>query len=1211
MVPSAFILLESLPLAPSGKVDRRGLPAPDLAQLQFDETFVAPSTPIEEMLAGIWSEVLGVEKVGLHDNFFELGGHSLLATRVISKVRQAFEVELPLRRLFEQPTVAGLAKNIERATKAELGLEAPPIKRISGNEEFILSFAQQRLWFLTQLEPNSSFYNMSAVVRLQGQLNRHALEESLNEILRRHEVLRTTFKTAEGRPVPVILSSTPLSLPVIDLSQLSSAQQQTKVKQLALAEAQQPFNLAADLMLRVKLLHLGEQEHVAIFTMHHIASDGWSLDVLVRELSALYQAFCTGQASPLAELPIQYADFAAWQRQWLKGEVLQSQLAYWRRQLDGAPTLLKLPTDHPRPAIQTFRGATYSFEISQEQSVGLKTLSQQQECTLFMTLLAAFKALLHRYTVSEDIVVGSPIANRNRAEIEGLIGFFVNTLVLRTHLGDNPTFGELLSRVREVALGAYAHQDLPFDLLVEELQPQRSLSHTPLFQVMFILQNAPMSEIELSGLNLSLLENNSDTAKFDLTLSMEETASGLVGSFEYNTDLFEVDTIRRMAGHLQTLLSGIIANPEQNLWELPLLTEAEKAQLLEWNDTQAEYSNSQLIHHLFEAQVERTPGAVAVVFENQQLTYQELNARANQLAHYLQNLGVGPEVLVGICLERSLDMIVGLLGILKAGGAYVPLDPAYPQQRLAFMLSDSQVPLLLTQEQLVTALPEHQAKVVCLDASWGEIAKQTECNPINQASHENLAYVIYTSGSTGQPKGVQIPHSALVNFLSSMRQTPGLTDKDILLSVTTLSFDIAALELYLPLIVGARLVIVSREVAADGTQLLEQLVSFNPTVMQATPATWRMLLAAGWQGSSRLKILCGGEALDHVLANQLLERGTEVWNLYGPTETTIWSAIKKVESNKLERTDGVVSIGRPIANTQFYILDTYLRPVPLGVPGELHIGGVGLARGYLNRPELTIEKFISNPFNDDPTSRLYKTGDLVCYQPDGTIKYIGRLDHQVKVRGFRIELGEIEAVISQHPAVRETVVVVRLDKLGFQRLVAYIVPQLNQTLAVTELRRFLESNLPNYMVPTAFVMLEALPLTPNGKVDRQALPEVDNIGSEQEETFVAPRTAAEEVVAGIWRQVLGFKEVGIHDNFFELGGHSLMVTQVTSRLRQVFQVELPLRRLFELPTVEGLINAMTQIWGDREVVEEIARTWQEVEQISPEELKAILSTPTN
>ncbi|HAG82187.1 MAG TPA: non-ribosomal peptide synthetase, partial [Cyanobacteria bacterium UBA12227] len=1171
MLPSAFVVLESLPIAPSGKVDRRALPAPDLKQLQRESTFVAPSTPVEEMLAGIWAEVLGVERVGIHDNFFELGGHSLLATRVISQVRQVFEVELPLRRLFEEPTVTQLAKDIERANQAGLGLEVPPIQRISRDGKLTLSFAQQRLWFLSQLEVHNPFYNMAGALRLQGPLNQAALAQSLNEILRRHEVLRTRIRTVDEQPELVISSVTTLPLPVLDLSELPTAQQETNAKELIRAEAQQPFDLKSDLMLRVKLLRLGEQEHIALFTLHHIASDGWSIDVLVQELSVLYQAFCNGQSSPLAELPIQYVDFATWQRQWLQGEVLAVQLAYWRQHLDGAPSVLELPTDYLRPAIQTFQGATYTFALSQEQSIALKTLSQQEGSTLFMTLLAAFKTLLYRYTGSEDIVVGSPVANRNRAELEGLIGFFVNTLVLRTDLSGNPTFRELLSRIREVALGAYAHQDLPFEKLVEELQPQRNLSYNPLFQVMFVLQNTPKSEITLSGLTLSAVESDRTTAMFDLTLYMEETDSGLIGTFEYSTDLFEANTIARMAGHLQTLLSGIVTDRDRHLYELPLLPEAETNTLLrEWNDTQTDYPLNLCIHELFEAQVERTPDAVAVVFEGQQLTYRELNQRANQLAHYLQQLGVKPEELVGICVERSLEMIVGLLGILKAGGAYVPLDPAYPQERLAFMLSDSQVGIVLTQQPLLESLPHHQAQVLCLDTDWETIRQKSVDNPVHCATSENLAYLIYTSGSTGLPKGVQIPHSAVVNFLTSMARQPGLTSSDIFLAITTLSFDIAALELYLPLITGARVVIASRETATDGKKLIQSLTASGATVMQATPATWRMLLAAGWQGSQELKILCGGEALPRDLAEQLLASGAAVWNLYGPTETTIWSTVYQLEATQLEKS--LVPIGHPIANTTIYLLDSFGQPVPIGVPGELYIGGAGVARGYLNRPELTAQRFILHPVG----GRLYQTGDLARYRSDGTLEYLGRTDDQVKLRGFRIELGEIEAVLSQHPAVVQAVVTVREDEPDNQYLTAYVVAQEPLPDLTHELRQFLTQKLPHYMIPSAFVRLETLPLTPNGKVNRRALPAPDSSNDYGQKSFVAPRNPVEETVVGIWVQVLGVESVGIYDNFFELGGHSLLATQLISRLENCFEVELPLRRLFEEPTVAGLAAAIQE-----------------------------------
>ncbi|MBC1236345.1 MULTISPECIES: non-ribosomal peptide synthetase [Nostoc] len=1204
MIPGAFVILEALPLTPNGKVDRKALPAPELTQLS-SSNHVPPTTPIENLLAGIWAEILGLNKISIHENFFALGGHSLIATCVISQIRQVFHIELPLRCLFEKPTIAGLAKEIEIASQANLGIVTTKIEPIVRSPQLPLSFAQQRLWFLAQLEPDSPFYNIPVNVRLQGKLNFEALQQSFDEILRRHEALRTNFQTVEGQAIAVIKETKSLVLPLLDLSELTSDRLEFAVKQQAVQEAQTPFDLTSDLLLRVKLLRLDAQEHIVLVTMHHIVSDAWSIGVLVQELAKLYPVFCNQQPTPLTELPIQYVDFAAWQRQWLQAEVLQSQLSYWRKQLENTPKVLELPADYPRPAIQTFRGATYSFELSDELSVALNKFSHQQGSTLFMTLLAAFQTLLWRYTGQEDIVVGSPIANRNRAEIEGLIGFFVNTLVLRTNLAGNPSFEELLKRVREVALGAYTHQDLPFELLVEQLQPQRDLSHTPLFQVMFVLQNAPISTLELPDLTLTYLHSNSDSAKFDLTLNMIETESGLVGSLEYNTDLFEQSTIWRLVGHLQTLLTGIVANPQQRLSELPLLSESERHQLLvQWNDTEVEYPHQLCTHQLFEAQVERTPDAVAVVFGDKQLTYRELNTKANQLGHYLRSLGVKPEVLVGICVERSLSMVIGLLAILKAGGAYIPLDPSYPHERLAFILKDAQVPVLLTQASLVEEMPQHKAKVVCLDRNWQKNTyekpyqrdedaarapnvQQSKENLCSDLTPDNVVYVIYTSGSTGKPKGVQITHSALSNFLYSMRQRPGLTQEDTLLAVTTYSFDIAALEIFLPIIVGGRLVIASREVSLDGTQLSAKLKDSKATVMQATPATWQMLLTEGWSGNEQLKILCGGEALPEYLANQLLHRCASLWNMYGPTETTIWSAASQVE-----RDSKVVAISHPITNTQFYILDQHTQLVPVGVAGELHIGGDGLARGYLNRPDLTAEKFIPNPFSKK-AARLYKTGDLARYLPNGEIEYISRIDHQVKVRGFRIELLEIEAVINQYPEVRESVVMAREDSSEGKSLVAYLVQnpehqgsdeettklqteQISQRQILPGLRNFLESKLPNYMVPSAFVMLKALPLTPNGKVDRKALPAPDTSRSHLEKVFVAPQNPFEEVVTGIWVQVLNREQIGIYDNFFELGGHSLLATQVISRINKAFEIDLSLHRLFESPTVVELAKSIQE-----------------------------------
>ncbi|GAX39730.1 amino acid adenylation domain-containing protein [Tolypothrix sp. NIES-4075] len=1164
MVPAYFVVLDSLPLTPNGKVDRRALPEP--SGQPESHNFVAPRTPTQEILAGIWASLLNVKRVGIYDNFFESGGHSLLATQLISRLQSAFAVDLPLRSLFEQPTVVALAECIDTTLSQKQSRQAPPIVRVPRQSSMPLSFAQQRLWFLQQLEVESGFYNTAVAMRFQGQINVAALSFSLNHIVNRHEVLRTNFVTVNGQPIQVFASSLTLTLQVLDLQQLNQTKRETTCQQLAIEEAARPFNLALDPLVRASLLKLGEKEHVLLLVMHHIVSDGWSIGVLVRELAAVYQAECNSTPIALPELPIQYADFAHWQQQWLQGEVLESQLTYWKEQLAGAAALLELPTDRPRPAIQTYRGATLEFAISVEHSEALFALSQRLGVTLFMTLLAAFQTLLYRYSGQTDICVGTPIANRNRSEIEGLIGLFVNTLVLRSNLSNNPSFADLVSQVREVALGAYAHQDLPFEQLVEQLQPERSLSHTPLFQVMFVLQNAPMPELELPDLTLVPLPLQSSTAKFDLTLSLENTERGFNGSIEYNTDLFDAATIERMVGHYQTLLEAIVVNPQQKLSDLPLLTATEQHQILrEWNNTQADYPKYLCLHSLFEQQVEKTPDAVAVVFDSEQLTYRELNAKANQLAHHLVSLGVGPEILVAICAERSTDMLVGLLAILKAGGAYVPLDPIYPPERLAYILEDSCASVLLTQQAVADKLPDVHGRVVYLDSDWP--ISQSSSNPNSNVCAENLAYAIYTSGSTGRPKGVQIRHSAVVNFLSSMSHKPGLVSEDVLVAVTTITFDIAVLELFLPLSRGARLVL-TPDLIADGGQSTAALATSSATVMQGTPATWRTLLQVGFLGNPQLKMLCGGEALDRELAAQLLERTHTLWNMYGPTETTIWSAVSQVQPSS-----GSVSIGGAIANTQFYILDANLQPVPVGVPGELHIGGDGLARGYLNRPELTADKFIPNPFGN-AGQRLYKTGDLVRYLIDGNIEYLGRIDYQVKVRGFRIELGEIEALLSQHPTVQQAVVIAK-EIAGDKRLVAYLLPVSEAAPEISELRSFLKQQLPDYMVPTSFVLLDTLPLTPNGKVDRKALP--DPSVQLESHNFVAPRTPIEEMLANIWASLLGVERVGVHDNFFTLGGHSLLATQLMSRLQSTFSVELPLRSLFELPTVAALADYIATV----------------------------------
>ncbi|EGK86184.1 amino acid adenylation domain protein [Microcoleus vaginatus FGP-2] len=1051
-----------------------------------------------------------------------------------------------------------------------------PILPVPRDGNLPLSFAQQRLWLLAQLEPDSPAYNIPAAFSLIGLLNETALSQSLSEIVRRHEVLRTTFPSVDGQPKQVISLDTALTLPIIDLRKLSPDQRLSKAQRLATEEAQQPFDLATGPLFRVQLLRLEEAEYMLLVTMHHIVYDGWSYDIFLRELAALYDAFSSGKPSPLSELPIQYADFAHWQREWLQVEVLESQRDYWKQQLSGNLPILQLPTDYPRPPVQTYQGGYQSLELPNNLTQALKALSQQERVTLFMTLLAAFQTFLYRYTGQEDIIVGTPIAGRNQVEAEGLIGFFVNTLALRTYLSGNPTFQELLGRVREVALGAYAHQDLPFEKLVEELQPERDRSRTPLFQVMFVLQNTPSSALELPGLTVNSLNIDSGTAKFDLTLFIMETAQGLRASLEYNTDLFNAATITRMLGNFQTLLEGMVANPQQRLSDLPLLTAAEQHQLLvEWNNTQTDYPSNTCIHHLFEAQAEQTPNAVAAVLGSEQLTYRELNHRANQLAHHLQGLGVGPETCVGICVDRSLDILVGLLGILKAGAAYLPLDPAYPQERLTFMLEDAKFPVLLTQQPQVEKLPSHRAKVVCLDTDWEAINRESRENPISSVTADNLAYVMYTSGSTGRPKGVSVIHRGVVRLVKGANYA-NLAAEEVFLQLAPISFDASTLEIWGSLLNGARLVIFPPHTPSL-EELGQVIQQYQITTLWLTAGLFHLMVDERLEDLKPLRqLLAGGDVLSVPHVQKFLQKigDCKLINGYGPTENTTFTCCYPI--TEPDQLGNSVPIGRPITNTQVYLLDSHLQPVPMGVPGELYIGGDGLARGYLNRPDLTEEKFLQNPFSDEPGTRLYKTNDLARYLPNGNIEFLGRIDNQVKIRGFRIELGEIEAVLAQHPTVKETVVTARKDISGNKSLVAYIVSHQEQASTIDELRRFLKQKLPDYMVPGAFVLLEALPLTPNGKVDRRALPAPDQIRKEPEETFVAPRNELELQLTQIWEKVLGVHPISVKDNFFDLGGHSMLAARLFAQIEKKLGRNLPLANLFQAPTIEELARIFSQ-----------------------------------
>ncbi|HEV7919677.1 MAG TPA: amino acid adenylation domain-containing protein [Thermoanaerobaculia bacterium] len=1035
------------------------------------------------------------------------------------------------------------------------------------------SFAQQRLWLLDQLEPGSASYNVPAGAWMRGKLDLDILRRCLEELVRRHEALRTTVPSSDGRPHQVIAAQGRVELPLYHASSRAEA------RAIGQKEATRPFDLAKGPLMRTLVVRLSEEEHLLVFNFHHIAVDGWSFSVLYRELGALYGAFLHGRPSPLPELPIQYADFALWQREWLQGDVLKGQLDYWTERLSGNIPVLELPGDRPRPAKQSYRGDVVRVVIPAELVAAAAQRSREEGITLFMTFLAALKTLLFRYSGQTDVVVGSGIAGRNREELEPLVGYFVNTLALRTDLSGNPTFRELLARIRETTLGAYAHQDLPVERLIEELHVERSLGHSPLFQVMVFFQNMPHQKLELPGITLEPLqmdEVNSETARTDLALFVERHDDGLAILFEYSTDLFDEETVRAFGEHLVVLLRAAVANPDTKIGELPLLTDAERHTLLVSRTANAAPVPSATLSSLFEQQVARTLEATALIFPERRLTYRELDERANGFAAELQSRGAKPGELVGIYTDRGPEMAIALLGILKSGAAYLPLDPTYPPDRLAFMLSDTGARLVATQKHLRDEVPSKDVELVFVDACHPEgsegspgsggaragrsFAVSAAQDDTPRATPDDTAYVIFTSGSTGKPKGVQIPHRGAVNFLLAMLEAPGLTPADTVCAITTLSFDISVLELLLPLIIGAKAAVSDRATATDGKRLAQFIRDSGSTVVQATPASWRMLLDAGWEGVPGLKILCGGEPLPRDLADLLLARVGELWNVYGPTETTVWSVLDRVLP------DQPITIGKPIRNMRMYVADANMQLVPDGVPGELLIGGLGLGHGYVNRPELTADRFIPDPFSGIEGARLYRSGDIARWRRDGRLEILGRSDGQVKLRGFRIELGEIEGALREHAAVRQVVVVLREDRPGDKRLVAYVVPH-QAAPATNELRAHLRAMLPDYMIPSAFVVLEKLPISPNGKVDRRALPMPELSDINEVAAPVAPRTAEEEQLAEIWADVLGLPAVGIDDDFFVLGGHSLLATQLIARVGRTFGVDLPLRRLFEAPTV--------------------------------------------
>lgn len=1207
MIPGTFVVLNELPLSPNGKIDRQALPIPDYDGNERQTPFIAPRNQQEEKLAKIWHQVFGLEKIGVNDNFFHLGGHSLIATQILSRIRDIFEIEVSFKKLLENPTIGDLSQTITEQQQDKKTTSFKTIKPIARDGYLPVSFAQERVYFIEQLAPSITAYQFQDSLRIKGFLDVSILEKSISEILRRHEIFRTTFPSVAGKLVQVIHPPEPVTIPIIDLQNISKDKQEESVEKLTEQAIQKPFDISQLPLIHWTLLKLNEQEWVLIHVEHHMVHDGWSFNLFLKELVALYQAFSQGKPSPLSEPSLQFVDFAHWQREWTKTEEATAQLNYWHQKLAGSPPLLELPYDRPRSTEQTYQGGMVRMELPLDVCKTLRSLGRQEGVTLFMSMFAVFVAQIYRYTGQEDICVGSGVANRRLRETEGLIGMIVNNIVLRTDVSGNPTFKQLLEQVRQVTLEGYANEDLPFDKVVEVLKPVRHLSYNPLFQVMFSFHDAQLPDLNLSGLSIKLNEAVSNkSAKFDLDIvviprseqrvgrnSTSETkgieTEGITMVWEYNTDLFDESTINRMVEDYQTLLQGILANPNQKLSQYSLLTEQQKHQLLvEWNNTQAEYPKVNGIHQLFEEQVKKTPEAIAVLFEDKYLSYQQLNEQANQLAHYLKTLGVKPDDLVGIFLERSLEMFIGLLGILKAGGAYLPLDPTYPEDRLAYMVNDAQVSIVVTLEKWANLKTQQALQWVCLDSQKDTIAQESSQNPELLLNEKNLAYVIYTSGSTGQPKGVLIEHQSLINFTQSAIKKYEITAQDTVLQFASINFDAAAEEIYPCLSCGGTLVLRTEEMMKSVSAFIQESEKKEVTIWDLPTAYWHLLVSEIIQENLRLPpslrlVILGGERVlpERVkMWQEYVGQYPQLVNSYGPTESTVVSTLHYLEESPISQPE--IPIGKPIDNVQVYILDQYLQSMPIGVPGELHIGGLGIARGYLNQPELTVEKFIDNPFKTG--EKLYKTGDLVRYKFNGNLEFLGRIDSQVKIRGFRIELTEIETVLNQYSSIKQSVVIAREDSPGIKRLVAYLVGNKHEN-KIEEIRYYLKQKLPPYMVPSAFVFLEEIPITPNGKVDHRALPIPETTYSLASE-FATPKNHIEERLTTIWAEVLRLEKVSIHDNFFELGGDSIISIQMISKANQM-GLQLSPKQLFQYQTIAELATVVgtdQQIKANQELV---------------------------
>jgi amino acid adenylation domain-containing protein len=1166
MVPAAVVVLDRMPLSPNGKVDRKALPAPERGAAPVVGTM---SNPVEEMIANIWAEILNTGEVTQSSNFFDLGGHSLLATKVVARIRQAIQVNLPLSAIFESPTVAGLADRVKALVHEDKNPFETPLLPANWDHAAPLSFAQQRLWFLDQLEPNSSFYNVPMAIRLIGSFDAVAMERSLNEIVARHESLRTTFQLQGEEPVQIVARTMPLPLTKVNLSHLAPDEREEEARRLVSNSARSPFNLSTGPLFRALIVEVTPEDHILLLNLHHAISDGWSLGILTNELAALYEAFRAGSQSPLTPLSLTYSDYAIWQRNYLEAGALERQLSYWKKHMAGAPLSIELPTDRARPPVQTFNGSEQTAFLSPEVLDNLKALSRAEGATLFITLLAAFNVLLSRYSGQKDIVLGTASAGRHQPETEKLIGYFANTLVLRSDLSADPTFRELLRQVRETTLNAYANQDVPFEKLVEELNPPRDMSRSPLFQVMIIQQNAFQRSNVFGNLKAVPYSASGAAAKVDLLLNVSEDAGRLRCALKYNTDLYDAPTINRMLENYGVLLELVAQEPTQKVSQITLERAEERQQyLVEWNDTAAEYPTEKRVSQLVEEQAASTPDATAVIFGDQSLTYRDLNAQANQLANYLRARGIQHGDRVGIYLERSLSMMVSLLGVQKCGAVYVPLDPAYPAERLKLVVEDAKIATLITQQQLLGSMPEYPGAVVCLDCDAAALASQSDINPTCPGSSDDPIYIIFTSGSMGRPKGVEVSHRGVVNLLTWMAKELVVGPGDIIPALASFAFDMSVPELYLALVTGGTVLIAQRHLVANGEELAEFLTRHRATVVHATPTTWRLLLDAGFTGAN-LKRCIGAEPLPRELFVRLMKaaQGTPLFNLYGPTETTVWSTFHTFTS-----ADEPIVVGRPIANTQVYLLDQNLQPVPVGVRGGIYIAGDGVTRGYFGRPELTAEKFLPNPFAQD--GRIYSTGDIGRYLPDGRIEYIERADNQIKIRGFRIELGEIEAILASHSSVSECVVIAREDQPGNKSLTAYFVCRDAQTkVDAGELRAFLKERLPEYMVPRGWMQLDRLPLSANGKIDRKNLPMPDAVAT-RSAGGLKPSTPVAVGLAQIWEKTLNVSNIGLDDDFFNLGGHSLLAVQMMSRAREAFGCELPLTLLFGSPRLGDLAKVI-------------------------------------